>query len=178
METLIILGHYFPDAALLPTVLDWVDWRDCDCGPVPLQITKTFLLGSLFTIGGAAIRVASYNAMGRHFTFQLSVLKEHKLITHGPYSIVRHPGYTGAITGLLGLAVALLSPESWLRESGFLEFASGRGLAVFWLAILVLLVARYPFRAAEEDRVMRGHFGKEWEEWARNVPYKLIPGIV
>ena len=32
-------------------------------------------------------------------------------------------------------------------------------------------------RAEAEDRVLREEFGKEWEEWARVVKYKFIPGL-
>ena len=30
-------------------------------------------------------------------------------------------------------------------------------------------------RAEVEDQILRKEFGNEWEEWARQVPYKFIP---
>lgn len=32
-------------------------------------------------------------------------------------------------------------------------------------------------RAEVEDQVLKEEFGKEWEEWARVVRYRFIPGL-
>jgi len=37
------------------------------------------------------------------FTFEMSIRKNHKLITSGPYAIVRHPSYVGVILVASGL---------------------------------------------------------------------------
>ena len=50
------------------------------------------------------------------------------------------------------------------------------------MTVLGLAAARgsYEFmcRAEVEDQVLRKEFGKEWEEWARKVPYKFIPYLI
>ena len=110
---------------------------------------------------------------GRFFTFELSVRKDHKLVTSGPYAVVRHPGYTGLTMCVVGVALSLIAPGSWIME------CSGVGNAVVYPAVvlggayLLSLVCR---RIAEEDEVLRREFGGEWEAWRAKVPYKLIPG--
>ena len=56
-----------------------------------IQITPLFMVGWFFIVSGSLIRLASYRALGNLFTFELSIRKDHKLITSGPYSMVRYP---------------------------------------------------------------------------------------
>lgn len=55
-----------------------------------IRITPIFLVGWFFALSGGLIRLASYRALGKLFTFELSIRKDHKLITSGPYSMVRY----------------------------------------------------------------------------------------
>lgn len=32
-------------------------------------------------------------------------------------------------------------------------------------------------RMKMEDAALRAQFGKEWDDWAKRVPYSVIPGI-
>ncbi|KAI0356762.1 ICMT-domain-containing protein [Trametes cingulata] len=142
-----------------------------------LSLNKTFLLGLSSLVFGAALRKLCYITLGRHFTFQLAVLKEHKLVTDGPYSIVRHPSYTAMIASVVGMLITQLAPGGWVRESGMLETRLGR---IFWRAwalwlfcFLVGMVRRVP----KEDGVLKKEFGEQWEEWAKRVRYALIPYV-
>ena len=42
----------------------------------------------------AVLLLSPIRALGRLFRFELAILPGHKLIKHGPYSVVRHPSYT------------------------------------------------------------------------------------
>ena len=126
---------------------------------------------------GAAWRKKCYDTLGKFFTFQLAIMKEHKLITTGPYSVVRHPAYTAFIMTDIGCLMALLLPGSYIYESGMLEnpwVAVGiASLAILHLAIALTAVRRIRV----EEAVLRKEFGSQWEEWARKTPYKLIPYV-
>jgi len=50
-----------------------------------------------------------YRTLGRHFTFQLSIKRNHTLVKDGPYAVVRHPGYTGYLLMVLGMLIWFLS---------------------------------------------------------------------
>jgi protein-S-isoprenylcysteine O-methyltransferase Ste14 len=68
-----------------------------------IQFSSLFLLGTFLTGLGGYIRYSCYRELGRLFTFEMSIRKDHKLVTSGPYSIVRHPGYTGAVLTVVGI---------------------------------------------------------------------------
>ena len=55
---------------------------------------------------GGLIRYKCYRTLGSMFTFEMSIRKDHILVTSGPYAIVRHPSYTGII--LVAIAVSLV----------------------------------------------------------------------
>ena len=130
----------------------------------------------LLTVGGA-LRKLCYDTLGKFFTYQLAIFKDHKLITSGPYRVVRHPAYIAFIMANTGFLAIMFAPGSYLWESGLLEIP---WIAAFWgvfglmaASLLVVTVRRVP----REDAVMRQEFGKEWEQWAKMTPYKLVPYV-
>ena len=52
---------------------------------------------------GGYIRWACYRALGRLFTFEMSIRDNHELVTDGPYGWVRHPAYTGILLIVAGV---------------------------------------------------------------------------
>ncbi|KAI0270519.1 hypothetical protein BC834DRAFT_841379 [Gloeopeniophorella convolvens] len=120
---------------------------------------------------------AVLSGIGRLFTFNLSILENHKLVTTGPYSIVRHPSYTGGALVSWGLTLAAWCPGTWWVEARVIDTVVGKAVAVIWVVFLIQGMTIYA-RAATEDAVLRKEFGKEWEGYASKVPYRYIPGIL
>ena len=62
-----------------------------------LHHDEIMYLGITLTVSGDLLRKLSMFWCGPGFTHLIQYRKrnEHKLITTGPYAIVRHPGYTG-----------------------------------------------------------------------------------
>ncbi|KAH8809481.1 hypothetical protein DL96DRAFT_1536181 [Flagelloscypha sp. PMI_526] len=90
---------------------------------VPLQTALGLVLMNLMGAG----RVACYAALGRMFTFQISLIRDHQLITTGPYRIVRHPssyGYLAVyiiLSAFVGISFIMRTAEEDLilrREFG------------------------------------------------------------
>ena len=135
-----------------------------------------FLATTLMGIG-AIIRFQCYREMGKQFTVRVTLLKDHKLITTGPYSYVRHPSYTGACMCLAGVAIWYTAQGSWLRESEI--YKNPLAWLVLALEIVhIFMVIQLMFgRMPKEDEMMKKTFGKEWDEWARKIPDRLFPGI-
>ncbi|KIJ69792.1 hypothetical protein HYDPIDRAFT_22956 [Hydnomerulius pinastri MD-312] len=140
-------------------------------------VTPAFLFGGILTTLGGLLRWKCYRTLGRYFTFMLSVRKEHKLVTSGPYAWVRHPAYTGLMMCLVGLSVMHGSRDSFLRASGISRVPGVQPLAVAWIAGLAFANVGLLKRMRAEDEVMKAAFGQEWDRWASKVKYMLIPGI-
>jgi len=145
------------------------------------SLTPTFLAGSVLSIVGSLLRTHCYRALGRMFTYELSIRKEHKLITSGVYAIVRHPSYTGAISIVLGFLLCGLSRHSWLVTCSPLfpdpsiETRMMNVLASTFISMFVGVVAMLVQRMNNEDAMLEKNFGEEWKSWARRVPCRLIP---
>lgn len=80
----------------------------------------------------------------------------HHVVTDGPYRIVRHPMYAGAILWLVGAPLML---GSW-----------------WGVAAVPLIVAALGRRAVGEERMLR-HELTGYDEYAKRVRYRLIPGV-
>ncbi|KAE9400514.1 hypothetical protein BT96DRAFT_975224 [Gymnopus androsaceus JB14] len=140
-------------------------------------ITPIFLVGFFLTLCGAWVRWSSYRALGRLFTFGLSIRDKHKLITTGPYSIVRHPSYIGSLCVHTGIFLCVFGPGSWIYECGWWNLGSIKILAMLVAAISASILSVLFNRMGLEDKMMQKEFGPQWDVWAKNVPYKLLPGI-
>jgi protein-S-isoprenylcysteine O-methyltransferase Ste14 len=79
-----------------------------------------------------------------------------RVIDRGPYRWLRHPGYAGAIPALVASGMALCS---WLA-------AAIGALGIAWLL----------YRTVVEDRMLRAEL-PGYEEYARHVRWRLLPGV-
>lgn len=142
-----------------------------------LRITKVFLVGCFLTCLGGCIRVACYRTLGRFFTWELSVRDSHKLVTVGPYAIVRHPSYTGVLLIGIGNLLCNFTSGSWWTECGALNSPTGQLAALVWAGWWVITPSILVLRIPKEDGVLKKEFGDEWKAWARKTPYTLIPYV-
>ena len=60
-------------------------------------------------VGGLGLRLWSARALGTHYTRTLRIEGDHVLAETGPYSQIRHPGYAGTMTMLVGYGLTLMS---------------------------------------------------------------------
>ncbi|PPQ70429.1 hypothetical protein CVT25_004301 [Psilocybe cyanescens] len=175
IETVVILANRKPSSPISALLL-----RNLLASPTSIssiRISAPFLLGISLTLVGTIVRMHCYRTLGKLFTFELSIMKDHTLITTGPYAYVRHPSYTGLIVTIVGGYLSHISEGSWVRESGLLETTVGLGILVVFITIGLAVILSLLLRIPSEDMILRRRFGVEWEEWARRVPYKIVPGI-
>lgn len=142
-----------------------------------VTVSTGLVTGTLLMIVGTLIRVASYRQLGRHFTFQLSINKDHRLITDGPYRIVRHPSYTGVLSFFLGVIMTQVASGSLWRLFGLWRHPAGITFGVAQFGLLLYVGVVVIMRASKEDEVLREKFKEGWDEWARRTPYRLIPYV-
>ncbi|KAK2463349.1 hypothetical protein APHAL10511_004660 [Amanita phalloides] len=143
-----------------------------------VRFTVATALGITLALGGSTLRAWCFRELGKYFTFEITIQKDHKLVTTGPYSIIRHPSYTGIIMLMASAILLTMTKGSWVRESGLLCGLPGQILVgAFALATGVGNVALL-LRIKDEERELRKRFGKQWDRWAVKVRYLLIPGIL
>ncbi|KAJ3555567.1 hypothetical protein NM688_g2505 [Phlebia brevispora] len=125
-------------------------------------VPTDFFAGVLLMATGAYIRLLCYRAMGHHFTFDLSLRENHELITHGPYAVVRHPGYTGALFVGVGLILSQMGPSSFWTQMSLWESTGGRIAGSVYIATITFGTTVVFARVGKEDKVLRETFGNKW----------------
>jgi protein-S-isoprenylcysteine O-methyltransferase Ste14 len=123
-----------------------------------LLIPLYALLGSPMSIGFAIGGVIALIGMLVRLYASGFIMKNKQLATNGPYSIVRHPLYTGNLLLMIGFT-----------------FACGQ-----WWALLVSAAFwwfYYPSAIEYEDRKLHGIFGDAWEAWSGTVPAVIPRGL-
>lgn len=126
--------------------------------PMPFSL-EIVLAGVTVTLAASSVWVvlAAVRTLGRQWSYTARLVEGHKLVTEGPYRIVRNPIYT-AMFGML----------------------AATGLAVsHWMALLaaaVLFAAGTLIRVRSEEKLLRETFGAEFEAYARRVP-SLLPRL-
>ncbi len=138
----------------------YILWR-----PIPLEFPLVLrwifiILGPLLYFGGIAFYVWGRFTMGKMFgratTFEVRLYADHKLVTHGPFGLARHPLYLGMMIAVLG---ALFIYMNWT-----MVFLFG------WASISLSL------RARKEENALAKEFGQEWTDYCRRVP-AFIPRL-
>jgi len=104
-----------------------------------------------FAVGlaGLGFWTSTHLALGTLWSPELRLRANHRLVTSGPYSRIRHPMYTAILiwAASLGLVIA-----NWIP----ILFAG-------W--VMVFLAARVP----REEQMMLGHFGDEYREYMKRT---------
>lgn len=97
-----------------------------------LQPSLLMCIGSFAVAFGAFIRLWCYRQLGCLFTFEITIQPGHALITSGPYSVVRHPSYTGIYLTLLGSTAVAFAPGAYLRECWLPAWLGGHHASSVW----------------------------------------------
>jgi protein-S-isoprenylcysteine O-methyltransferase len=70
-----------------------------------------FWIGCLLFATGLLLRWYSIVYLGRFFTVTVAIHSRHEVIDTGPFKLIRHPTYAGALLAFLGLALCF---GNWL----------------------------------------------------------------
>ncbi|MDD4865617.1 MAG: isoprenylcysteine carboxylmethyltransferase family protein [Mycobacterium sp.] len=104
--------------------------------------------GLLMQLCGFALRVWSMSTLGSFYTRTLRTAQDQIVIDTGPYRLIRHPGYAGALLVWVGLALTSRSAPAVVLVTGLM----GR---VYWRRISaeeVLLQGNLPDYDSYIDR--------------------------
>ena len=113
-------------------------------------------VGVVVCFAGGLLRILPVYVLKNRFSGLVAIQKDHRLETHGLYGVIRNPSYVGMLTTSIGWAMAFRSIVGVLLA----------------LSLLIPLVARMH----AEERLLREHFGAEYEAYFRRT-WRLVPWL-
>ncbi|GJE99883.1 isoprenylcysteine carboxylmethyltransferase family protein [Phanerochaete sordida] len=144
--------------------------------PALATLPAPFLLAAALLVAGGALRLWCYATLGRHFTFEITLLPGHALVTRGPYARARHPSYTGGCAMIAGTTLMFFGADGWVSGCGM----RGTPFVVFvwlWTGLAPYAAWALVRRVDVEDAQLRKEFGAKWEEYRVAVPWKFVPYV-
>jgi protein-S-isoprenylcysteine O-methyltransferase len=106
---------------------------------------------------GLILRWYSIIYLGRFFTTNVAIAKDHVLIDSGPYRFIRHPSYTGVLVMVIGFA---------------LSFAN-------WCSLLIVIIPIFAMqlrRIHVEEQALLDGLGEQYRRYVRRTK-RLVPMI-
>ena len=153
-------GSRLVEFCLLVAAFSLLFKRTLRFGPLSVRVipeTGPFQwTGVAITIVGVAFAIWARFYLGSNWSAVASVKQGHTLVRSGPYSVVRHPIYSGFIVAVLGTALV-----------------SG---ALGCFVALPLTVVAWRKKSLIEEGFMREQFGSEYERYMQEVR-ALIPFV-
>ena len=124
----------------------------------------TLLHGQMFAYAGVLLFVAglflrwwAIITLGRFFTVDVTIEKDHELVERGPFRVVRHPSYTGVLLAFVGFALSLRN----------------------WAALLIILLpifAAFNHRMNVEEDALSRALGSRYADYMRRTK-RLVPFV-
>ena len=113
--------------------------------------------GVMLFVVGLFLRWWAIITLGRFFTVDVTIEKDHELVERGPFRVVRHPSYAGVLLAFVGLALTL-----------------GNWAALF--VILLPIGAAFIHRMNVEEKALSGALGSQYTDYMRRTK-RLMPFI-
>ena len=127
-----------------------------ELAPFPIDLGEG-LVAFAVMLFGLGLRVWAAVTLGGYYTRTLMTTKDHRVVTTGPYSRIRHPAYLGVI----------------LLWSGF-GVLSGNLIIAFIFPIMFVVV--YLYRISIEEKMLVRELGEDYTQYQRKTR-KLIPAV-
>jgi protein-S-isoprenylcysteine O-methyltransferase Ste14 len=142
MLIIAILG-YFVSIILYMLDVPWISWSRL---ALPPWLRWLGVIGAASSIPLVAW---IHRALGRQYSAELAIQKDHALVTTGPYARTRHPMYT--TLNMFSFSMAIMTSN----------------LLVLFFAVLVMLP--FPWIAREEENMLLETFGEDYREYMRRT---------
>lgn len=115
------------------------------------------LFGAGLTVLGCLFAIWARLALGSNWSGAPGVKQDHVLVQKGPYSITRHPIYTGMLTAVLGTAIAV---------------GQYRAILGFVMVIFSILL-----KIVQEEKLMSESFPQDYPAYRSRVR-ALVPWVL
>lgn len=116
-----------------------------------------FWIGIAVIFGGTGLRWYSIRVLGRYFSRDVATREGQEVVDRGPYRLVRHPSYSGAMLAFSGIGLALTN----------------------WLAIAALVITElvgYSYRVHVEEKALCAALGQPYLDYMKRTR-RFIPYI-
>ncbi|MGB6431874.1 MAG: isoprenylcysteine carboxylmethyltransferase family protein [Candidatus Acidiferrales bacterium] len=150
----------------IQTVAIFMVWafHRSDLGPIlpmlpgPQWAQAAILIAAmLIAVFSLWLSIAAVRTLGKQWTYVARVIEGHRLITEGPYNLVRNPIYLSMFGSLV--ATGLVFGKWW----------------AFLPAVIIFLIGTQ-IRISREEKLLCATFGDEWTDYTRRVP-AFFPGF-
>jgi protein-S-isoprenylcysteine O-methyltransferase len=122
------------------------------------QQVPLFAAGVAMMVLGSVLRRHCWRTLGEYFTGDVRARPNQRVISSGPYRLVRHPSYTAGMMMFIGIGLAL---GSWLSL----------------MLLTVATIATYSYRVAIEERVLLDTIGEPYGSYMKGRK-RFIPYVV
>ena len=116
-----------------------------------------FLCGMTLMAGGMLLRWWSIRVLAQFFTVDVSIRPDHRIVSDGPYRVLRHPSYTGALATFYGFAMCL-------------------GDIAAALVVIVPVTLVFLWRIRVEEAVLAQAFPQDYPAYTRATK-RLVPFV-
>ena len=142
MLIIAILGN-ITSFVLYILAIPWTSWSQI---VMPSWLRWLGVIGAMFSL----LLVAwIHRTLGRQYSAELAIQKDHALVTSGPYARTRHPMYTAL--NMFSFSLALMTSN----------------ILVLFFAILVIVP--FPWIARMEEKMLLETFGEDYREYMRKT---------
>jgi protein-S-isoprenylcysteine O-methyltransferase len=114
-------------------------------------------VGAVLFGAGLFLRWWAIITLGRFFTVDVTIEKDHELVERGPFRMVRHPSYTGVLLAFVGFALSLRN----------------------WAALIVILLpigAAFIHRMNVEEDALSRALGPRYTDYMKRTK-RLLPFV-
>lgn len=117
-----------------------------------------FWTGITLMLAGLAFRWYAIRSLGRFFTRTVATRAGQYVVDTGPYRLIRHPSYTGALAMFLGMGLAMTN----------------------WAALLAIMLGAgigYAYRVRVEERALCADLGQPYRDYMQRT-WRFIPHVL
>ncbi len=119
---------------------------------------QIFALAAVVLFGaGLLLRWWAIIVLGRFFTVDVTIEKDHELVARGPFRVLRHPSYAGVLLAFVGLALSL---QNWAAA----------------FAVLLPIFAAFVHRMNVEEKALSRALGSAYTDYMRRTK-RLVPFV-
>ncbi|MCS7298375.1 MAG: isoprenylcysteine carboxylmethyltransferase family protein [Spirochaetia bacterium] len=108
------------------------------------------LIGTFVIMTGVLVRLSAIITLGKHFTPDIGVSNERKIVKKGLYKWIRHPSYTGEIIAFIGVGIVFQHIPS----------------SIF---IVLFPTIAFIYRAMVEEKALIKEFGDEYIQYMKET---------